>query len=345
VIDATSPTIQIISPQPGETFPPNKPIWINATITDNLAVNATTINLTLNNTKLTPSYNPTTGLLSYQQPPLPEGIYTINLTVEDIAGNKAIKTWNFTSSISPPTVTIDSPTTENPTYTQSSLSVNITVTYTELNPLNETITIYNSTTIIAEWTNQTALTSGTNTATIQITIPSWASDGKYNVNATMFNTYNLSTTATQENAIIIDNTPPVISNPYQSPPGQIIQPNTIVNVDAGQNVIVTINISEPYLDTVTLSYKINETQWIDIPMNHTTGNEYTATIPSSNLPVGANVTYYITATDKAGNTAKTPTNGIYFQYSIVPEFTTLTMLIILLISTILAVAINRKRKP
>ena len=367
------------------------------------------------------------------------GTYTVTLTVTEPDGdnNTCTKT-NYISVQLKPIVTIDSPTTENPTYTQSGLSVNITVTYTELNPLNETITIYNSTTIIAEWTNQTALTSGTNTTTIQITIPSWASDGKYNVNATIFNIYNLSATATQENAIIIDNTPPTveityptentflsvstiwingtiteenlgtnqpkindarfeqaywnnitgefsfknktaipdgtltitvnftdlaqntasdtvtftldttppaISNPYQNPPGQIIQPNTIVNVDAGQNVTVTTNITEPYLDTVTLSYKINQTQWINITMTHTTGNEYTATIPSSNLPVGANVTYYITATDKAGNTAKTPTNGIYFQYSIVPEFTTLTMLIILLISTILAVAINRKRKP
>ena len=62
-------------------------------------------------------------------------------------------------------------------------------------------------------------------------------------------------------------------------------------------------------------------------MQKTIGNEYTATIPSSQLPIGTT----ITAIDNANNVATTPTSGIYFQYHIIPEFTqTLAVLLIFL---------------
>ena len=94
VVDTESPAITIISPTPGATV--TAPLWINATLSDNLAINTTTITLTLNTTTKTPTYNPTTGLLYYKTTTLTQGLYIINLTAKDLAGKLAIKSWNFT---------------------------------------------------------------------------------------------------------------------------------------------------------------------------------------------------------------------------------------------------------
>lgn len=92
--DTESPTITIISPTAGATV--IAPLWINATLYDKLAVNATTITLKLNTTTKIHTYDPTTGLLSYQTETLTPSFYTINVTVKDLTENQATQTWNFT---------------------------------------------------------------------------------------------------------------------------------------------------------------------------------------------------------------------------------------------------------
>jgi hypothetical protein len=114
VIDTVPPSIQIVSPPQGGKVPINQPAWINATVTDNLAINASTIKMTLNQTQLTTVFNPTTGLLSNKTWPLARGLYMASINVRDIAGNAAPPaTWNFTATsvlsvtISPTSVTMD----------------------------------------------------------------------------------------------------------------------------------------------------------------------------------------------------------------------------------------------
>ncbi|MGA2767516.1 MAG: hypothetical protein ABSF24_04285, partial [Candidatus Bathyarchaeia archaeon] len=94
VIDTLAPVITPISPTSGATI--TSPVWINATLNDNLAINTTTIILTLNTTAKTPAYSPPTGLLVYQTGTLTSGFYIINVTVADLAQNRATITWNFT---------------------------------------------------------------------------------------------------------------------------------------------------------------------------------------------------------------------------------------------------------
>ena len=528
VTDTIPPTIQILSPQPQEIVKPNQPVWINATLTDNLRINITTIKMTLNQTQLMPTFDPATGLLSYQTGPLIIGLYIANITVKDIAANTGVATWNFTAAIAAPTayaeftanvtngtepltvtfmdqslyfdtitsrtwdfgdgnitttivanithsyiqngtytvsltvngtqagqnvtatetktdyitvydtkpkadfyavptngtvpltvkfydntthydnitswiwnfgdgtnsteqnpthnytttgtynvtltiteqdgdndtitkenyitvqptapiIEIISPTTANPVYTQSNKTIQITLRYTEPDPLNGTLKIYNATYTVLLITNETVITPGTNiTVTANITIPETAPDGKYDLSITMFNTYNLSTTATQTNAIIIDSTPPSIGLPYQEPPGQTIQPNQTVNVDLGLNVTVRVNVTDATsgVKQVILSYTYNvtATQWANITMQPTTGNEYNATIPSSQLPISTTITYYITATDNTDNTAKTPTNGIYFQYHVIPEFTYTLAILLTLLAFAALIAITKRKE-
>lgn len=345
VIDTTAPTIEIISPTPGETLPQNQPAWINATLTDNFALDTTTITLTLNQTELTPTYNTETGLLYCQTSPLAAGHYSVSLSVGDLAGNLATETWNFTVTEEvppePPTVAIISPTAASPAYTQSDQTVQVAYQYTEMSPKNATIRVYNSTHTITTRTI-TDLVGGTNIQrTDVVPIPAETAEGAYNLEVTIFNIHDLSATANQTNAIIIDNTAPSISNPYQDPPGQVVQPGETVEVEVGYNVTVTVNVTEPNLESVSLWYNISATEWTEIQMNPA-GNQYTATIPSSGFEQYTRICYYIVAVDKAGNTAQTPVAGVYFETNIIPEFTVLTIIVTLLAFTIAATAKGRK---
>jgi len=213
VIETTPPTIQVLWPQPGGLVAPTQPLWVNATVTDNLLVNWTSLTLTLNQTQLVPAsgFN-VTGLVSNETGPPAPGFYVASLNVSDVAGNTASETWNFTStSITPPTVDITSPTTAAPEYTQSGKSVTVAIAYTEANPLNWTVTISNATDVIGTVSNTTAITAGTGTATANVPISQTASNGMYNVNVIMYDIYGSNGSATEVNALVVDNTPPLVT--------------------------------------------------------------------------------------------------------------------------------------
>ena len=275
------------------------------------------------------------------------GIYTVKLTVTEPDGDKDTRIKeDYITVGAPPTLTILSPTTANPIDTQSGKTSQVTYNYTETSPKNVTIKIYNATHTIATTTITTNLIGGTNIQrTDNITIPATVAEGKYDLGITIFNTHNLSTTATQTNAVIIDNTPSTISNPYQDPPGQVVYPGVTIEVNVGQNVTVRVNVTDltSGVKTVILSCNVTATQWANITMQKT-GNEYTATIPSSQLPVCTTITYYITATDNAGNTAKTPTSGIYFQYHVIPEFTQTLAVLLIFLAFAATIAIRKKKE-
>lgn len=347
VPDTTAPTIQVLSPQPQAYVSSTQPVWINATVTDDLAINETSITMTLNQTQLAWTFDNTTGLLSNQTGPLVQGFYVANITVSDIAGNTAVQTWNFTASPGiPPTISITSPTTTSPVYTQSGQPIQVSFGYTEASPLNWTITISNATSTIASVTNTTAITNGTSTMTVSVPISPTASDGAYDLAVTMYNTLYLSTTATNTSAVVVDNTPPTMSTPYQDPPGQSVVANVTLNVTQGSsmvNVNVSVNITDAAsgVKQAILSYNTGS-GWVNLTMSPT-GNLYTATIPGQ--PNGTMVTYYMTAIDNVLNAARTPTDQLYYYpYNVVPEFNFAVLLLILAIGTTLAIVTSRTTK-
>ena len=346
VTDTTAPTIQVLSPQPQAYVSSTQPVWVNATVTDDLAINETSITMTLNQTQLAWTFDNTTGLLSNQTGPLTPGLYIANITVSDIAGNTAVQTWNFTASPGvPPTISITSPTTASPTYTQSGKPIQVSFSYTEASPLNWTIMISNATYTAASVTNTTLITNGTSTATVSVTINQAASEGAYDLAVTMYNTYYLSTTATNTSAVVVDNTPPTMSTPYQNPPGQSVDPNVTLNVTQG-SAMVNVNVSVNITDAASgvkqgiLSYNTGS-GWVNLTMSPT-GNLYTATIPGQ--PNGTMVTYYITAIDNVLNAARTPTDQLYYPYNVVPEFNSAVLLLILAIGTTLTIVTSRTTK-
>lgn len=140
------------------------------------------------------------------------------------------------------------------------------------------------------------------------------------------------------NAVFIDNVPPQIGTPTQNPPADNVQPDQPVKV----SVSVTDSISG--VKNVTLSYTTND--WA-------TGNDVTMTFNASSglwegtIPGQAAdtlVKYKITAYDNAENMAENNNAGMYYVYQVIFEFTTIAMLMILMLATLIVAIVTRKLK-
>lgn len=161
VIDTTPPAIQVVWPQPNSVINSTQPLWVNATVTDNLLVNMTSIAMTLNQTQLIPNYDNTTGLVSNQTGPPTQGFYVANLTVSDIAGNTAVQTWDFTANATgppPPPPNIGTPYQNPPGQTvQVGVTVTVSVNITDASGITNAILSYNNE---SGWVNQTMSATG-----------------------------------------------------------------------------------------------------------------------------------------------------------------------------------------
>ena len=144
-------------------------------------------------------------------------------------------------------------------------------------------------------------------------------------------------------AHFIDNIEPEISEPWQDPP--------LDNVQPFQNVTVWVNVTDYGIGirNVTLWYSIdNGTNWniinmteLSIPSNTTITCE--ATIPGYENCTW--VSYKIIAYDNAGNNATKDNNGFYYRYHVVPEYTTITLTLLILITTLITSLVRRTKFP
>jgi len=144
--------------------------------------------------------------------------------------------------------------------------------------------------------------------------------------------------ATLETAYVkyfVDNVPPVIENPQQTPATEV-QPN--------QPVLISVNVTDvgSGVKSVTLNYT-SGTSWTAVSMQfNATSGLYEATIPG--FSAGTHVQYKIEAEDYAGNKAVNDNNHNYFVYTVVPEFTSLiTLLLTLIIASAATILAKRKK--
>ena len=143
-------------------------------------------------------------------------------------------------------------------------------------------------------------------------------------------------------AYFIDDISPELSDPWQDP--------SIDNVQPFQNVTVWVNVTDygSGIKNVTLWYSLdNGTTW-EPPINMTalpvpsgTAVTYEATIPGYENCTW--ITYKIIAYDNAGNNAIKDNNGYGYKYHVIPEFPSTTILLLML--TTLIATILSKRKP
>jgi len=136
----------------------------------------------------------------------------------------------------------------------------------------------------------------------------------------------------------LDKTPPTIGTPSQNPDFTAVEPY--------QNVTVTVDVIDEGVGIreVTLSYTINEGQtWINTTMNNISDNTYMGKIPG--FQAGTHVQYKIIAYDNANNPAVEDKNGEYYIYTVIPEFTTIMFLLILIFSSMtILIAKEKSRK-
>ena len=147
-------------------------------------------------------------------------------------------------------------------------------------------------------------------------------------------------------AYFVDDIPPEMSEPWQDPPTNNVQPF--------QNVTVWVNVTdyETGIKNVTLWYSISSgTSWAilnmtALPIPSDTWITYEATIDGYENCTW--VTYKIIAYDNAGNNATKDNNGYYYEYHVVPEFPSATILPLLMLTTLTATILlkkKRKQKP
>ncbi|MCK4482252.1 hypothetical protein KAU55_03430 [Candidatus Bathyarchaeota archaeon] len=132
-----------------------------------------------------------------------------------------------------------------------------------------------------------------------------------------------------------DNTPPEIHDVYQQPTEDNVYPDDKVEVYAN----VTDDLSG--VKQVILNYTTNNGTWFDQEMTNLSGNLYNATIPP--YPYCTTVTYVVIAEDNFNNTITTEELEYDTQYHVIPEFPSTTVLLTIVLTTLAAVIIRKKR--
>ncbi|MEM2971436.1 MAG: right-handed parallel beta-helix repeat-containing protein [Candidatus Bathyarchaeia archaeon] len=142
-------------------------------------------------------------------------------------------------------------------------------------------------------------------------------------------------------AHFVDDMPPEISDPWQDPPPDNVQPL--------QNVTVWVNVTElgSGIKNVTLWFSLdNGTTWTALnmtalPIPSDTTITYEATIPGYEYCTW--VSYKIVAYDNAGTNATKDNLGYYYKYHVIPEFPS-AIIMPLFLTSILLIAIFSKGK-
>jgi len=143
-------------------------------------------------------------------------------------------------------------------------------------------------------------------------------------------------------AYFIDDIKPDISDPWQDPPSNNVQPF--------QNVTVWVNVTDygSRIKNATLWYSTNNgTTWTilnmtALPIPSDTTITYEATIPGYENCTW--ITYKIIAYDKAGNNQTKDNNGYGYKYHVIPEFPSAIILPLFMVISVIAVVFAKKTR-
>ena len=137
--------------------------------------------------------------------------------------------------------------------------------------------------------------------------------------------------------LVGDAEPPEIHDPSHEPEEPLWTDTVKVSVN------VTDDLSGVH--DVILSYRIDEElSWTNKTMTYnSTTLLYEDNIPPQ--PIGTNVTYMITAHDNAGTPALNNNGGEYFIYTVIPEFSSVVILLLTLALSTLTIIFTKKKLP
>lgn len=249
---------------------------------------------------------------------LPEGPHTMRVYANDTAGNMGSSNLAyFTVDTVPPNVVVLSP--EDRTYATNLVPLNfkageaVSWKSYSLDGQNN-VTIAGNTTLAS-------LADGTHTVIV------YANDTVGNMGASAAIRF------------VIDTLPPNIAGVFQDPSNSTVLPTDEIRV----NVTVVDDLSGVKRVTLIYAWTNSNGTWATVlEMTSPDQHSFNATIPR--FPVGTNVTYMIMAEDNAGNLITTSGMGMQYNYSVVPEFSSLLVLLLFVIMTLL-VAVSRLCRP
>jgi hypothetical protein len=129
---------------------------------------------------------------------------------------------------------------------------------------------------------------------------------------------------------------PILGKPTQTPQ----TPNP------GQSVKISVSATAPQkgIGEVVLSYRTNQsTTWVNVLMNkNSTTGMYEGTIPG--FSATTNVTYMITGNNTAGDYFVQNNAGIYYTYRAIPEFSSMSLLLIVFCTSAVFAVLSRRKK-
>jgi len=132
---------------------------------------------------------------------------------------------------------------------------------------------------------------------------------------------------------IADATSPFINDAFREP--EVVQPY--------QEVIIMASVtdSKSGVQEVILCYHLdNSSKWLNVKMNKMVGDTFVGSIPG--FPAETNVSYVVIAYDYAGNFAVDNKGGQYYVFTVVPEFSPIHVLLLVIVLTTIVIA---KKKP
>ena len=134
-----------------------------------------------------------------------DGLYSMNITVYENETAEGLSTsdtlgGNFTIDNTLPEISIDEPTEASPVYKKGGELFFVNFTYTENNPKNYTVTIYNSTATINTSSNTTYTPNSYVNESFNLN--STAADGKYNVTVEMYDNASNYNISYQNNSVV-----------------------------------------------------------------------------------------------------------------------------------------------
>jgi len=155
------------------------------------------------------------------------------------------------------------------------------------------------------------------------------------VNVTGYNAFNTTEYLERHGyaPVMVDTTPPSITDVSQFPLGNNVLPEDEVRV----NATVIDYLSE--VKEVTLNFTNGHGTWITVDMTPLEADIWNSTIPA--FPCGTNVTYIIIAEDIVNNTT---TEDLWYRsdYSVIPEFLSIMLMPLFMMATLIAVMIRRR---
>lgn len=290
--DTTPPSAPIISstthPDENKWYPNNDPTF-NWTAPSDLSGIAGYSYLIDQSSLTVPDTTVDTTENSESYANLADGTWYFHVRAKDNAGS-----WGSTDhyavkiDTTPPVAQITNPNISSPIYKRSGTTLTANYTYTELNPKNSTIKVYNATQTIGETVLTDPVPGVDVTRNDPVNIVAWAAEGAYNVTVIIYDLADQDGEDTQTNTLIIDNVLPTVDITYPS---------------EGANVVISLTVwvngTVTELNKGDLEPAINDTRFDLAHWDSATGSF--AYLNNTNIPEGA-TSVKVNFTDLAGNT-------------------------------------------